>query len=148
MLQNKTKQFLLIIFSASLFYFSPVLAKDSASVFQKIETTSCQLLPGKEFAISFQVGMNFKTIQMMMPPKTKTWKSYDCSGQKAGVIVYEFASSKEAENASAFIKGNIWGTTGPTPQHPERIYTGGNLVVIVSSTQKNALDDAIVQSLK
>ena len=70
--------------------------------------------------------------QILPPLAGKQAQSLRCGQQDGTIYYFEFADAASRERAEAFIRGLLWGTDHPTPDHPEQIEHGDSLLLVVS----------------
>jgi hypothetical protein len=129
-----------IILSLVLLLTFEAHASSIQELFQKVQSASCSTISDQKYSVSIQVSTAFNTASMLLKVKDKAWKSYQCSAQKVGLVIYEFESENEKKSALGYFQGLIWGAGGRTPHHPERIYSTDKQVVIVSSKKLSSID--------
>jgi hypothetical protein len=108
----------------------------------------CQGLPGERYGVSMQARTAYDSGGMvdMMSGKdvrARRWESYRCAGQKVGLFVYEHKDEASAASTFGILKGFIWGGSGPSLHHPERILQRGKCVLVISSNSPSPIDRAL-----
>jgi len=99
-----------------------------------------------EYPVSIQAGSLYsqfeqKLMKEILPmPVKQSFVSALYGDDKSTIYYYEFENRESADKAINFIKPFIWGESGPTQMHPERIYQLDNYIIIISSLKPNKLD--------
>lgn len=78
-------------------------------------------------------------------PIEKNYESFQCGKQKLTVYMYRYANEAQAASALEGAKILVWGGKGPNYHHPERIFTIGNVLVVVSGSKPKPVADVIMK---
>jgi len=98
----------------------------------------CNLIEGT-FPVDMQTAMLYERYDIykkILPPLSdKRAQSFRCGKNKGTIYYFAFADTASREQAETFIRHLLWGADHPTPDHPEQIEHGENLLVVVSFTK-------------
>jgi hypothetical protein len=73
----------------------------------------------------------------------KNFQTFKYKGKKGSILYLEF--DKDAESGKGFIEGLLWGGDKPNKAHPEKIFTKGKIMVILSFPYKSKIGKEITE---
>lgn len=68
--------------------------------------------------------------------KSKDIQNFNSKKDKGSIMYFEF---EDAFKGAAFLEGLLWGGNQPTREHPEELYTKGNILIIWSFKKNSAI---------
>ena len=71
----------------------------------------------------------------------KKFQTFKYKGKKGSILYLEFDG--KAEKGKGFIEGLLWGGEKPNKSHPEKIFTKGNIMIILSFPYKSKIGKEI-----
>jgi hypothetical protein len=77
-------------------------------------------------------------------PVEKRYESFQCEKQKLTVYMYRYANDTQSASALEGAKILVWGGKSPNWHHPERMFTIGNILVVVSGSKPKFLANVIM----
>lgn len=77
--------------------------------------------------------------------KSKKIQSFESEPDKGSILYFEFADVFKGES---FMKGLLWGEDKPTIEHPEEIFSKGNILVIWSFKKESPIKKVSMDKVK
>ncbi len=77
--------------------------------------------------------------------KSKKIQSFDSESDKGSILYFEFADVFKGES---FMKGLLWGEDKPTVEHPEEIFSKGNILVVWSFKKESPIKKVSMDKVK
>jgi hypothetical protein len=77
--------------------------------------------------------------------KNKQIQSFDSEKDKGSIMYFEFENNFERED---FLKGLLWGGSKPSKEHPEEIYSKGNILIIWSFHENSEISKISKKKIK
>jgi len=98
---------------------------------------------GGEHPVSLQASMQYSAPSPK--PERKTFQSFHCSNHDSTVYFFQYSADTDMKLAVLLAGALVCGGPCPTSEHPERILTVENILVVISSPKPKTFESAITQ---